>query len=313
MTRRGVIGRAIRTTTAALLAGGCAAPPSADPEPVEPPSPPRRAVEIRPGLVVERLRVREASAALDAAIASIPEVAPAPPGAERWRREGLVLKVVDEDGLAALEATLGSAIIPARTWHGEATGWRAASRRRLSRGAVMLQDGRARPVDDRILTLSVRGWSVPLVDGAGLQVEVVPHLSAATIDPLAAPIPPGEIRGDPLAPLVERTLGNEQVLLVATVPDRGSRRVDETATTDSESDRADIASTSSAAGAETPAPATRLGPGPVAVMPPTIGGWLVDDPASGERGILLLRGRPHPAVGLPGTSPAPTPATVPSP
>lgn len=288
-----------------LLAGGCASAPTAEVVDAPPVAPPRRAAEVRPGLVVERLRVREASAELDAAIVAIPEVGPAPEIAERWRREGLLVKVVDEDGLAALEATLGSAILPSRTWHGEATGWRSAARRRLARGAVILQDGRARPVDDTILALAVRGWSMPLVDGGALQVEIVPHLTATTIDPLAAPVPPGELRGDPLAPMIEHTLGPDRILLVATVPDR--RR--SASTTESEaSDATDAASASETSPATEPAaepaadPPRALGAGPVAALPPTIGGWLVDDPISGERGVLLIRGRPHPAVGLPGTS-----------
>lgn len=292
------------TCVAALLllsAGGCTPGTPSRPLDATPVATPRRPAEPRPGLVVERLRVREASAALDAAIAAIPEVDAAPAAAERWRREGLLVKVVDEDGLAALEATLGPAVLPSRTWHGEATGWRSAARRRLARGAVMLQDGRARPLDETILSLAVRGWSMPLVDGGALQVEIVPHLTATTIDPLAAPVPPGELRGDPLAPMIERTLAPNQVLMVATVPERRRAASNEESTDDADD----------AAGEKDGAspPPRSIGAGPVAALPPTIGGWLVDDPISGERGVLLIRGRPHPAVGLPGTS-IPDPGVV---
>ena len=35
--------------------------------------------------------------------------------------------------------------------------------------------------------------------------------------------------------------------------------------------------------------------GPVVALPPTAAGWLLDDPISGDRGVLLIHGRPHPA------------------
>lgn len=312
MSPAGVRRRAVATASLlapllpAIIVGCVGSPDTATDE--APPQPiPRRASEPRPGLVVERLRVRDASAELDVAIASIPEVAPRPEVAERWRREGLLVKVVDEDGLAALETSLGAAVLPTRTWHGEATGWRSASQRRLSRGAVMLQDGRARALNDGVLAFAVRGWSMPLVDGAALQVEIVPHLTAATIDPLAPPVPPGELRGEALTPMIERTLGPGEILLIATVPDR--RRA--TTGSDPESDDPSTdapttsdPSTSDGDPASAPESVARrpIGAGPVAAMPPTIGGWLIDDPHARERGVLLLRGRPHPAIGLPGTS-----------
>jgi hypothetical protein len=281
-----------------LSLGGCRTSPSPTAASNDPATTiPRRPAEPRPGLVVERLRIRTDPGRLAMALASIPESDADPPESERWRREGFLIRVIDEDALAAFEATLAPEVVAVRTWHGEATGWRSCSRRRLPRGSVILLDGRARPVDDQLLTLAVRGWSVPLVDGAGLQFELVPHLEATTIDPLSPPPPPGEFRGVPLVPSIERVLGPDEVLLVASVPKR-------TAVAPSMS--TDVADEAPAEGEDfesTPeedsAPRGRSGPGPDGGLPPTLAASLVGEPVAGELGVLLIRGRPHPLLGLP--------------
>ncbi|MFM1889324.1 MAG: hypothetical protein RLZZ565_81 [Planctomycetota bacterium] len=292
-------GRRIIARATLLIAigvvGACAAPPSSEsPESVSPEAPPSRPTDPRPGLVVERLRIRGEPGLLEAAMATLPEVSDPSPEFDRWRREGFLIQVIDEATLAEFESMLAPRFIVSRTWHGEATGWRSAARARLARGAVVLLDGRARPVDDCILSLGVRGWSLPLVDGAGLQAEVVPYLQETTIDPLAPPPPPGEFRGRPLTPAIDRVLAPNEILLIAAVADRRTRgpEAEDTAAADPVEGGTDAPDSSSG---------TAKGPGMgmKAALPPTLAGILVDEAVAGERGVLLIRGRPHPGLGLP--------------
>lgn len=295
---------------AILAVLGCAKPaPSVSSEPDRPPPPSvgalpgttsptspaiePRAAETRPGLVVERLRLKVDRSTLDALLLELPDLPTNPADIERWRREGFLLKVIDPSTLARLEASLEPGLAVSRTWHGEATGWRSASRRRLGRGAAMLIDGRARPVDDRILSLEMRGWSIPRTDGAVLQVEFVPLVIGNIIDPLAPPRPPGELRGETLAPAVETSLGADRIILVASVPRRRATPPPDPGPEAEETSRIDAAG-------------RPIGAGPEAVLPPTIASWLIDDPYADERGILLIRGRPHPSLDLPETASAGT-------
>ncbi len=301
MIRRGVRSSGVfgLLLAAGVGLGGCRTSPTPSAPSVDGTTPtiPRRPAESRPGLVVERLRIRTDPARLETALSSIPESDADPPESDRWRREGFLIRVIDEDALAAFEAALAPDVVAVRTWHGEATGWRSSSRRRLPRGSVLLLDGRARPMDEQLLTLAVRGWSVPLVDGAGVQIELVPHLEAATIDPLSPPPPPGEFRGVPLVPAIERVLGPDEVLLVASVPKRMpiTPSMSGPGTDDARSENDDPA-----ADAEDDGVARgRGGPGPDGGLPPTLAASLVGEPFEGELGVLLLRGRPHPLLDLP--------------
>lgn len=292
---------AVATTLAISISfPGCTSAPPPVPTTTALAETPRRPPEPRPGLVVERLRVRGDHARLDTALAALAETASSPSEAERWRREGFLVRIIDEDELADFEATLGPDVVPVRTWHGEATGWRSAARRRLTRGSVILLDGRARPIDDRLLTLAVRGWSVPLVDGAGVQIELVPHLQSTTIDPLSPPPPPGEFRGVPLTPAIERVLQSDEVLLVAAVQNRRQATPSMNDGEPESDDRSAGGETARTNPAEDSPPASSgAGPGPDGGLPPTLASCLVGAPIAGERGVLLIRGRPHPAVGLP--------------
>jgi hypothetical protein len=275
-----------------LTLGGCDSTPTPSDAASDQLTPPRRATEPRPGLVVERLRYRGDPRRLDAALIAIAESEPAPVEADRWRREGFLVRVIDEDTLARFESDLGDDVIPVRTWHGEATGWRSAARCRLGRGSVILLDGRARRFDDRILSLAVRGWSMPIVDGSGLEIEVVPHLQESLIDPLSPPPPPGEFRGRALLPTIERMLAPGEVLLLAAVPERRTAEASEDAEppTEPSTPSEDVSTEPTSSGP---------GSGPEGALPPTLAGCLVGEPLAGERGVLLIRGRPHPAVGLP--------------
>ena len=244
------------------------------------PDPAVRAPEPRAGVVVERLRIRRNPDQLDAILAGLPDAAPIPRGSEGLRSDGFLTMIIDETTLARLEGQLGPDVFVGRIWHGEATGWRSAGSRRLPRGSAMLIDGRTRRIDDRILTLALRGWSLPTVEGAGLQVELVPYVVDNSVASLSAPKPPGELRGIPLAAMLSCTLQSDEVLIIASareleVPTEASEEPD-----------------------STPPEPTRSGgfAGPVVPLPPPPAAWLIDDPISGERGVLLIRGRPNPGL-----------------
>ena len=242
--------------------------------------PAARAPEPRPGVVVERLRMRRNPDQLDAILAGLPDAAPIPRGSEGLRSDGFLTRIIDETTLARLEGELGPDVFVGRIWHGEATGWRSAGSRRLPRGSAMLIDGRTRRIDDRILTLALRGWSLPTVEGAGLHVELIPYVVDNSVAPLSAPKPPGELRGIPLAAVLSCTLQSDQVLLIAS-----ARELEVPTEASEESD-------------SKPADSARGGffAGPVVPLPPTPAAWLIDDPISGERGVLLIRGRPNPGL-----------------
>ena len=133
---------------------------------------------------------------------------------------------------------------------------------------------------------------MPIVDGSGLEIEVVPNLQESLIDPLSPPPPHGEFRGRALLPTIERMLAPGAVLLLAAVPERRTNEASEDAepptepSTPSEDDSTEPTSSGP-------------GSGPEGALPPTLAGCLVGEPLAGERGVLLIRGRPHPAVGLP--------------
>ncbi len=238
-----------------------------------------RAPEPRPGVVVERLRIRRDPETLDAILAGLPNAAPAPLGANDLRSDGFLTMIIDETTLAGLERGLGKDIFVGRIWHGEATGWRSAGSRRLPRGSAMLIDGHTRRIDDRILTLALRGWSLPTVDGAGIHVELVPYVADNSVASLAAPKRQGELRGIPLASMLSCTLQADEVLLIAS-----ARELEVSPETEDESESSPASS------------GNGLFAGPVLPLPPTPAGWLIDDPISGERGLLLIRGRPNPGL-----------------
>ena len=257
----------------ASLLIGCAAPSISDSGTADAPPEIRRPPEPRSGVVVERLLVRKDDGRLDALLAGIEPSATPPAGADALRREGFRAMLVSETDVARLEGGLGPDAFVGRTWHGEATAWRPATSRRLNGGSAMLVDGRTRRIEDRILTLGLRGWSLPTVNGASLQIEVVPYVAGGPIDPLAPPRPPQALRGDPLAEMLTCTLADDEILLLVSDHDL-DESTQPSPTPENES--------------------TSIFAGPVAAAAPTPAAWLLDDPFLGDRGVLLIRGRPNP-------------------
>ncbi len=85
---------------------------------------------------------------------------------EALRREGLRLEAVREESLIEFLAELGGTSVALSVWHGQAIDWRELARRPVNGSLVVMTDGRPRRLDAGWLRLLVRGWTLPLEDGA---------------------------------------------------------------------------------------------------------------------------------------------------
>lgn len=238
-----------------------------------------RAVTDQPGLIVERLRIRPDQPRPDALLASIEALDSDLDGVSGFRSQGFQAVVISAAEFERLESSFPASSFAGRTWHGEATGWRSAASRRLAEGSAMLVEGRSRRISDQMLALAVRGWSIPTIDGSQLHIELVPHLAGGRLDLLKAPRQLGELRGTMLCEVLTCTLDEDEILLLVSASDL------EPGTTE----------TPEASTEPPPEVDDRSSDGPVVALPPTAAGWLIDDPISGDRGVLVIHGRPHPA------------------
>ena len=242
-----------------------------------------RSVDDEPGLIVERLRVIPGQPSPDPIISSLEPLDSDLAGTSGFRSQGFHAMVISHEELDRLESSLAPTAFAGRTWHGEATGWRSSSSRRLGDGSAMLVEGRSRRITNQIITLAIRGWSIPTVDGAEIYVEIVPHIAGGRLNLLDAPRQIGELRGTPLSEVLTCTIKPGQCLLLVSASNLEPEGSDDAPASPSEAgDRPE-------GGFD----------GPVVALPPTAAGWLLDDPISGDRGVLLIHGRPHPALDPP--------------
>ncbi|MBC03919.1 MAG: hypothetical protein CMJ34_11555 [Phycisphaerae bacterium] len=262
---------------------GCVGDPDLATEGAGGPMPPTpaetRSVNDEPGLIVERLRILPGQTGPDPIVASLESLDSDIDGVPGFRSQGFLAMVISAAELARLESNLAPSAFAGRTWHGEATGWRSTANRRLSEGSAMLIEGRSRRISDQILTLAIRGWSIPTIDGSELYVEIVPHLEGGRLNLLQAPRQIGELRGTMLCDVLTCSLEPDECLLLISASDLETGSSEDAEATETEETGQDD------------------GPfdGPVVALPPTAAGWLLDDPISGDRGVLLIHGRPHPA------------------
>ena len=174
--------------------------------------------------------------------------------------------------------------------------------------AVPLTKGSGRNLSSRstswcraTVALAARGYSIPTVDDAAIHVELAPYLVESSIDPMSTRRI-GDLRGIPLCHGIECTLEPGEAVVIASIPRlrRGPSPVTETgeATTKESGPTAD---------ASDPAPVAGIGAGPVAPLPPTAAELLLDDTGVRNRGLMIITGRPHPSVGVPGIEPAAEP------
>lgn len=252
----------------------------------------------RPGLMVDRWRLPRDGPRLDALLTAVASNdADSIPGAAAMQQNGFRVMVLDRSQVEMLEKTLGANSFLGRTWHGEAVGWRNIASRRLGPGTVLLLDGRARRVGDRILAIGIRGYSIPTLDDAALQVELAPYLVQRNLEPLAERSM-GALRGDPLSQGIEWTLEPDQALVIASIP-RLRNRPDADTESDQKADQGgpDIDSETPTSSTTTINPPT--GTGPASALPLTPAEILLDNAGVRTRGLIVITGRPHPSLGIP--------------
>lgn len=211
---------------------------------------------------------------------------------EALAREGLRIEAVPEDSLVEFLAELGGTTVALSVWHGQAVDWRELARRPAGGPVVVMSDGRPQRIDPGWLRLLLRGWTLPLEDGA---------VSEATLELRWSPDTPETGR---VAIVRPSRLAESRVLL-------GPYRIEIPrqvcvliAARPSEAEAAPPRP-------ETDAGATRPGgAGPPAELPPTLGEFLLHEPGEPpRRTILVLRPRlPDmlfpPVVRIGGTAPA---------
>ncbi|MCA9285649.1 MAG: hypothetical protein KDA22_10560 [Phycisphaerales bacterium] len=91
-------------------------------------------------------------------------------------RNGFVLAAVPTGALESAGAELGEHLTDVQVWHGQAPQWREGQHASLGRSDLaVLVDGHARILNGGVLNLLLRSWTVPMEDGAFLQVEFVPQ------------------------------------------------------------------------------------------------------------------------------------------
>jgi hypothetical protein len=85
---------------------------------------------------------------------------------ESLQREGFRVEALRNDSLVEFLAELGGTTVALSVWHGQAIDWRELAHRRLDGSLVAMLDGRPRRLEPGWLRLVLRGWTLPLEDGA---------------------------------------------------------------------------------------------------------------------------------------------------
>ena len=92
----------------------------------------------------------------------------------RIAAQGWAIAQVPLDALPDALVSLGGSFGQTRTWHGQALEWREVAGARIEGGAAVILGSRPARLSDGILSLMLRGWTVPLEVGAVYDVEIVP-------------------------------------------------------------------------------------------------------------------------------------------
>jgi hypothetical protein len=253
--------------------------------------------DSRPGLMVDRWRLPGNGPRLDAILSAVtPKEPTLIPGAKAMQRDGFRVVVLDPEQLDVLEKALGSNSFRGRTWHGEAVGWRNIASRRLGAGTVVLLEGRARRVGDQVLAIGIRGYSIPTLDNAALQIEFTPYIVRQKLDPVASRSL-GKLRGDPLSRGIEWTLEPGQAIVITSIPRLRGRAA--AGPGDDLGFGQNVPEITSEAQASAPTINPPAGTGPAAPLPLTPAEILLDDAGVRTRGLIVITGRPHPSLGIP--------------
>lgn len=102
-----------------------------------------------------------------------------PPGTDpaelaRTAAQGWAIAQVPLESLPDALVALGGSFGQTRTWHGQALEWREIAGARVEGGAAVMMGSRPARLSDGIVSLMLRGWTVPLEVGAVYDVEMVP-------------------------------------------------------------------------------------------------------------------------------------------
>jgi len=204
---------------ATALAAACTAPPPPVPTPTPTPlelAPALPAPAETPGVEVRQWAVSAPPDRIDAALAAFHG------GGDRPSRsiEGFRFVIGDASALPALLIALGGTPSDLRAWHGQATSWRDLRGTTLLRPEILLLEGRSVPIPPGRLALQMRGWALPMEDGAACEVQVAvrwrPESRPSFVEP-----PPLERSGRWLpSTTFAATLDRDEVLVIAAPPPR---------------------------------------------------------------------------------------------
>ena len=92
----------------------------------------------------------------------------------RIASQGWAVAQVPLEALPDALVSLGGSYGQTRTWHGQALEWREISGARVEGGAAVMMGPRPARLSDGVISLMLRGWTVPLEVGAVYDVELVP-------------------------------------------------------------------------------------------------------------------------------------------
>ena len=265
---------------ATCLVLGCAGPtPTSDRESAS------SGRDLQTGLIAERWRVPRNAGLVEEIFATAVAENPAidETGVATMRRDGFRCAIGRRDVIERMLRDRTDDGLAGRTWHGEATTWRSLIGRRTQGGTVLLVDGRARRLPESVVSIEIRGWSLPTPEDAAVHMQLVPILTTSVGPRIGtAPSRPGRLRGTPLATTLESTLGVDQCLVLTSVA--GLQAPETSVSEDTTDEASSDASISEGDG---------FGPGPTGSLPPTIAAWLLEDARTDTESLIVIYGRPH--------------------
>lgn len=126
------------------------------------------------GLVTLTWQVPENESVLRTWFASHEPAGADPVELARIASQGWAVAQVPLEQLPEALVALGGSFGQTRTWHGQALEWREIAGTRVEGGAAVMMGSRPARLPDGVLSLMLRGWTVPLEVGAVYDVELVP-------------------------------------------------------------------------------------------------------------------------------------------
>lgn len=289
--RRSAIRQALLAAGAAVALGACEATPVDERKPSPPavtPAEQASAILDRPrapgeddGLEVVRWSVADNEPLLRRALAryGLRDVALGTT-AEALERHGLRAAVIPEADLSKFLIDVGGTSKALTVWFGQVPSWREAARTMFDSPRVAMIDGRAERLHAGWLRFMVRSWTVPLEEGAVLDLQVAPQLVVDASD-TSGLLNRDVLRGTlwPEAS-IHTELPRNTALVLLSAP---ARREEE------EADPEGPPRTRPAEGGA----GSGTGVGPAVELPPTLGEFLLTDLEANphRRLLLVLRAR----------------------